>query len=122
MSRAHHTRYDERPPFVTKDGSSVRELMHPAHDGCRRQSLAEAIVAPGAATALHRHRETEEIYHVVAGHGLMTLGESAFAVGIGDTICIPPGTPHCILNTGECDLCILCCCTPAYDDRDTELL
>jgi mannose-6-phosphate isomerase-like protein (cupin superfamily) len=58
----------------------------------------------------------------VAGHGLMTLGESTFGVGVGDTICIPPGTPHCIVNTGERDLCILCCCAPAYDDRDTDLL
>jgi hypothetical protein len=33
---------------VTRDGSVIRERMHPSVQGNRRQSLAEAIVAPGA--------------------------------------------------------------------------
>ena len=35
-------------PCVTRDGSVSREPMHPSVQGNRRQSLAEAIVAPGA--------------------------------------------------------------------------
>jgi len=46
----------------------------------------------------------------------------AEAVGPGDTICIPPGTPHCIENTGIEALHLLCCCAPAYAHDDTELL
>ena len=43
---------------MTKDGSEIRELMHPAVHGNRKQSLAEATVAAGTARrALHRHRE-----------------------------------------------------------------
>lgn len=122
MTRSAHSRYGDRSAYVTKDGSSVRELMHPAHDACRRQSLAEAVVAPGTKTALHRHRETEELYHVVAGCAMMTLGTDSFPIGVGDTVCIPPGTAHCIANTGDSDLRILCCCVPAYSHQDTELL
>jgi mannose-6-phosphate isomerase-like protein (cupin superfamily) len=122
MTRRAHSRYHDRTPYVTKDGSSVRELMHPAHGACRQQSLAEAVVAPGAKTALHRHRETEELYHVVAGCGVMTLGTDSFPVGMGDTVCIPPGTAHCVANTGDGELRILCCCAPAYSHDDTELL
>jgi mannose-6-phosphate isomerase-like protein (cupin superfamily) len=122
MTAAVHTRHAECTAYVTKDGSSVRELMHPARDGCRHQSLAEAVVAPGEETALHRHRATEEIYHVLAGHGLMTLGGECFPVAAGDTVCIAPGTAHCIANRGTSDLRILCCCSPAYSHDDTELL
>lgn len=68
------SRYCKQPPFETKDGSEIRELMHPAVHGNRNQSLAEARVAPGQTTALHWHRESEELYHVTAGTGLMTLG------------------------------------------------
>jgi mannose-6-phosphate isomerase-like protein (cupin superfamily) len=116
------SRYAEIAPYVTKDGSEIRELMHPAVHGNRAQSLAEATVPPGAETLLHRHRVTEELYHVTAGTGLMTLGERVFEVHAGDTVCIPPGTPHRIRNTGAGSLRILCCCSPAYSHEDTELL
>ena len=52
----------------------------------------------------------------------MRLGDSIFPVRAGDTICIPPGTPHCIENTGSVPLKILCACSPAYSHEDTELL
>src|ERR1043166_1406224 len=107
-----HTRYDDAAPFATKDGSLVRELRHPARHGNRAQSLAEAIVAPGVQTALHRHLHSEELYHISAGTGQMTLGEKIFSVAAGDTVHIAPGTPHCIRNTGNGALRILCCCTP----------
>lgn len=116
------SRYGGVPAYVTKDGSTIRELMHPAVHGNARQSLAEATVAPGAQTQLHRHPRTEEIYHVTAGEGRMTLGTECFTVGAGDTVCIAPGTPHRIANTGAVPLVILCACAPAYAHDDTELL
>ena len=116
------TAYSSIEPYVTKDGSEIRELMHPSVHGNRNQSLAEATVPPGMKTALHRHRLTEEIYHITSGAGMMTLGGEQFAVVVGDTVCIAPGTPHCIKNTGEAPLRILCACSPAYSHDDTELL
>lgn len=116
------TRYDDIAAYVTKDGSLIRELMHPAQHGGQAQSLAEATVPAGTRTALHRHHVTEELYHVTAGQGRMTLGEHSFDVTVGDTVLIPPGTSHCIEATGREALVILCCCSPAYAHDDTELL
>jgi mannose-6-phosphate isomerase-like protein (cupin superfamily) len=116
------TAYRDIAPFTTKDGSTIRELMHPATHGNRHQSLAEAVVAPGATTRLHRHRGSEELYLITAGTGRMTLGSETFDVAPGDTVCIPPGTPHCIENTGAGPLHILCACSPPYSHDDTELL
>lgn len=109
-------------PYMTKDGSEIRELLHPNQHAVRHQSLAEAVVPPGITTLRHRHALAEEIYHITQGCGLMTLGEEQFAVTVGDSIVIPPGTPHCIENTGKTALHILCCCAPAYSHEDTELL
>jgi mannose-6-phosphate isomerase-like protein (cupin superfamily) len=114
--------YAGATPYVTKDGSEIRELMHPSIHGNRAQSLAEATVPPGAATTLHRHRVSEELYYFTRGSGLMTLGTETFAVNAGDTVCIPPGTPHRVRNTGDGPLTILCSCAPAYSHDDTELL
>lgn len=85
---------DEIEAYVTRDGSIVRELMHPSVQGNRAQSLAEAAVPPETSTLLHRHALTEEIYHFTAGEGIMTLGNERFAVRLGDTVCIAPGHAH----------------------------
>jgi mannose-6-phosphate isomerase-like protein (cupin superfamily) len=116
------TRYEDIKAFITKDGSLIRELMHPAVHGNWAQSLAEATVPAGTRTALHRHQQSEELYHITAGVGVMSLNGEQFEVARGDTVCILPGLPHCIENTGEEALKILCCCAPAYSDQDTELL
>lgn len=116
------TARDAIPPYLTKDGSQIRELLHPGQHAVRRQSLAEAVVPPGATTLLHRHRLSEEIYHITQGCGRMTLGSDSFAIAVGDSIAIAPGTPHCVENTGRQALHILCCCAPAYAHEDTELL
>lgn len=116
------TRYGDIVAYVTKDGSEIRELMHPDHQPVMHQSLAEAVVRPGRATQLHRHRLTEEIYHVTAGIGVMTLGDRRFPIAAGDTVLIPPGTAHCVEAGGGEPLRILCCCAPAYRHDDTELL
>lgn len=113
---------DDAEPFTTLDGSEVRELMHPAAGGSIAQSLAEATVAPGASTRRHRHRRTEELYHIVAGVGRMQLDGSAFEVTPGDTVRIPPGAVHCIHISGAVDLVFLCCCSPPYADEDTEVI
>jgi mannose-6-phosphate isomerase-like protein (cupin superfamily) len=109
-------------PYITRDGSEIRELLHPNQHPVRHQSLAEAVVPPGTATLLHRHARSEEIYHVTRGNGTMTLGDAVFAIAPGDSVVIAPGTPHRVENTGDEPLHILCCCAPAYSHADTELL
>ena len=116
------TRYTDVSAYQTKDGSQIRELMHPDHHGNRAQSLAEAIVFPGQETLLHKHVRTEELYHITAGRGLMTLGDEHFEVEVGDTVLIAPGAAHCIRNIGTGPLRILCSCSPAYTHEDTILL
>ena len=114
--------YAAVPPYITKDGSEIRELMHPSVHGNRAQSLAEATVPPGAKTLLHRHAVTEEIYHFTEGEGWMTLGMERIAVQAGDTVAIAPGIAHSVENTGADQMKILCACSPAYSHDDTEVL
>jgi mannose-6-phosphate isomerase-like protein (cupin superfamily) len=117
-----HQPYSTVTAYVTKDGSEIRELMHPCVHGNRAQSLAEATVPAGARMLLHRHAVTEELYHITAGEGVMTLGERRFPVVVGDTVLIAPGTQHCIEAVGNVPLVLLCCCSPAYAHADTQLI
>jgi hypothetical protein len=60
---------------VTKDGSGIRELMHPDRHGNRNQSLAEALVPPGtqplrilcSSSPACRHEDTEILEAVPRG-------------------------------------------------------
>ncbi len=114
--------YKKIKPYTTQDGSEIRELMHPDTQGNKLQSLAEAIVKPGEATLLHKHIRSEELYFIVQGKGRMQLDNETLAVTNGDSICIPPGTKHCIENTSDIDLKIICCCSPAYSHNDTVIV
>ncbi len=115
-------RLEDRDPFITADGSSIRELAGLPSGNSVNQSLAEATVPPGGETQAHFHRVTEEIYLFTAGSGRMQLGEEEREVRAGDTVVIPPGTPHKLVNTGPEPLVLLCCCSPPYADEDTVLL
>ncbi len=112
---------DRVPAFITKDGSEVRELLAHRNSCIARQTLAEARVPPGGITSLHYHRQAEEIYYLLAGQGLMRLGDQTRPVGPGDAVAIPPGALHQITNTGADVLKFLCCCAPGYEHEDTVL-
>ena len=113
---------DAAPPFVTKDGSEIRELLAHRNSIIRNQSLAEARLQPGQATEEHYHAKTEEIYYITQGTGRLRVGEEIREVRAGDAIAIPPGQRHKLWNTGTESLRLLCCCAPAYSHADTDLL
>ncbi len=100
-------------PFVTKDGSEIREYLHTT-----RQSLAEATLRPGQSTQRHYHARSEEVYLVVDGSGELEVDGEMSAVGAGDAILIPPGAWH-ELAAGPDGARLLCCCVPPYADDDT---
>jgi len=100
-------------PFVTKDGSTIREYFH-----SERQSLAEASLEPGRATQRHYHARSEEIYLIVEGGGELEVDGDRRQVSAGDAILIPPGAWH-ELTAGDDGARLLCCCVPPYSDDDT---
>ena len=100
-------------PFVTKDGSTIREYHH-----TERQSLAEASLPPRAATQRHFHACAEEIYLILEGGGALDVDGDLRDVAVDDAILIPPGAWH-ELTAGEEGVRLLCSCVPAYSEDDT---
>jgi len=105
--------YADAEPFTTKDGSTIRELMHTAN-----QSLAEATLAAGQSTERHYHARSEELYSFLEGGGRLEIDGEVREVAAGDTVLIPPGARHTI-TAGQEGARFLCCCAPAYTHEDT---
>jgi mannose-6-phosphate isomerase-like protein (cupin superfamily) len=112
----------EAPPFTTKDGSEIRELLAHRNSCIRQQSLAEARLPAGAATTPHYHPAAEEIYYLLEGRGRMQIEDDVREVGPGDAVAIPPGARHQIATIGATPLRFLCCCAPGYEHTDTVLV
>ena len=110
---------NEVAPFITKDGSEIRELLAHRNSVIRHQSLAEARLPVGASTQEHYHPKAEEIYYITHGTGRMRIEGEMREVKAGDAIAIPPGRRHKLWNTGNETLRLLCCCAPAYEHDDT---
>ena len=68
-------------PFVTKDGSTIREYFHTG-----LQSLAEASLEAGAATQRHYHARSEEIYLIVEGDGELEVDGERRQIVPGDAL------------------------------------
>ncbi len=107
--------------YTTLDGSRVRELIRPEREGSRNLSLARAVIDARKSTVRHRHRQSEEVYYVLAGEGALEIGGAIEPVAAGDARVIPPGVEHRVTAIGTQPLVILCACSPPYRHDDTEL-
>lgn len=105
---------NDAEPFVTADLSEIRLLVDRANTAISSVSLAHATVAAGTETVWHRLHGTDEIYFVLSGRGLISVGDETRSVGPGDAVWIPAGVPQRIRNLAAGPLTFLCACGPAY--------
>jgi mannose-6-phosphate isomerase-like protein (cupin superfamily) len=117
----HVRSYAQLEPFVSLDGSEIREWAGRVSAPAQNLSLAEAILPVAGATTEHYHQTSEELYLITGGEGRLVIDGEERIVGEGDCALIPPGARHKLFNTGAEPLRILCACAPAYADADTVL-
>jgi mannose-6-phosphate isomerase-like protein (cupin superfamily) len=118
----HVTSYAQIQPFVTLDGSEIREWAGRVSAPAQNQSLAEATIPVGGATTEHLHVVSEELYLVSAGRGRLVIDGEERVIEQGDCALILPGARHKLFNIGVGPLRVVCGCSPAYSDEDTRLL
>ena len=106
-----------QPPFITRDGSTIRSILDRANAPVQNQSLAEARLPAEGRPERHFHKIAEELYFILEGGGEIEVEGERRMVGPGDAILIPPGGWHTIVATQP--LRFLCCCAPPYSHQDT---
>jgi mannose-6-phosphate isomerase-like protein (cupin superfamily) len=108
----------------TVHGSEIRPLIDRTTSLISQCSLAEETLPPGCAVSPHHHNDLEEIYYVLSGRGLMTVGDETREVSAGDAVYVPRGLRHSLCNTGSESITLILVCGPAfyYEDQIFEKL
>jgi mannose-6-phosphate isomerase-like protein (cupin superfamily) len=105
----------------TPHGSEIRPLIDRTTAPISQCSLAEETLPPGKTVTPHYHEMLEEIYFILSGAGVMTIGDETQAVSAGDAIYIPKLHQHSLTNTGNEAMKILLVCGPAFYFEDHRI-
>ena len=110
---------DPGSEYFFAEGCFITELSNSIDDA--QLSIARARLEPGKTTRWHRLVATAERYLILAGSGLVEIGElPATPVVAGDVVLIPPLARQRITNTGTEALVFLAICTPRFSSDDYE--
>jgi len=112
---------DDIKPFVTKDGSIIKEIFRPDNSDFVGGGVAHATIPVGEKSVTHIHKKSQEIYYILRGSGIISIEDESRAVNPGDSIFIQPQSAHNIRNAGKEDLELLCFSIPEYTHEDTVL-
>ncbi len=97
-------------------GALSKPLVMPETAGSRHIDYRISMYQPMAYVKVHRHKQQEQVYHVIEGEGLMHISGKDHVVRKHDVIFLPPGVDHSISNTGLTALVFLVVTSPAADE------
>lgn len=97
MQYVFSTRYTRHYRFPTHTNDLVIDRADAA-----ASEVFVVVLEPGEAPPPHRHPDTEQIFHVLDGQGILTAGEEGetHTVSPGDVVRIPLDTLHSIRAEG----------------------
>jgi mannose-6-phosphate isomerase-like protein (cupin superfamily) len=92
--------------LVKAGTNEVRDpyILFNPEDSQSECTVGYAIIYPGCKTSGHTHEDVEEVYHIVRGEGVMTIGDKNYNIKAGDTFIVPLYNFHSTENTGNMPL------------------
>ena len=93
----------EQPAEITGD-REFRVLFAPGQ-GCAAATQFVGEIPPGRAP-FHTHTY-DEVVLILAGEGVLHIGDEDRPLSPGSCLHLAPGTPHCLENTGQATLRVL---------------
>lgn len=103
----------ERDEYWFREGCHITELSNSASD--ESVSIARVRLPPGGQTRWHALTGTVERYVILAGTGVVEVGDMPDrVVSENDVVIIPAGIRQRIRNPGQQDLEFLAICSPRF--------
>lgn len=109
------------PRYIRPEGISSYLLASPRTSDAKYLTTSLVEIRPGGNQRIHGH-DPEQIYFILEGKGLMTVGDERAYVGSGDCIFIPSQTPHGLNNDGEAPLRYFSAAAPTFGREQLENL
>lgn len=82
-------------------------------NGVKGVTLIIGNISPGGEVKPHSHEGEEELYYVIKGTGLWTIGGIDYIGNSGTAFFVPPNTEHAMVNNGTETLKIILLQSPA---------
>lgn len=101
-------------------GALSKALVGPENSGSRLLDFRISRYAPNAYVQEHVHKVQEQVYYVLEGEGVLTVGRQRHLMRPHDYVYLPPGVPHSFTNTGTSGLVFLVVTTPEADEPLTK--
>lgn len=95
----HILKKETAPRYVRAEGITSYLLASPCTSRAEHLTTTLAVLQPGGAQRLHSH-QPEQVYFILEGSGLMTVGAESQRIGPGDCVFIPSGQAHGLRNDG----------------------
>jgi quercetin dioxygenase-like cupin family protein len=97
-----------KPQKVDRAVKTEIEWLVDRHDGAPNFEMRRFTIKPGGSIPRHYHPGIEHEQYVLKGRYKVGLGDKVREVKAGDSIYIPPGTPHWYKNNGKVKAEFLC--------------
>ncbi len=81
-------------------------------------AIYDTSLEPGQGVSLHFHPDLEEIYYVLSGYGMMTIGDETKEIERYDVVYIPKTLPHTLNNTGNVPLRFVTLSVKVKEDKE----
>lgn len=101
-------------------GRYIFDLITKDTLGAKKLALEVTKIGPGQIVyPCHAHK-AEEVGYVISGKGKVWVDSSMADLSEGDAILWPAGAKHCVKNTGEKELILLCAFSNPGYQKDYE--
>ena len=100
---------------LTKENSNFRKVLYTAE----HMQLVLMSLLPGEEIGMETHPDNDQFFRFEAGSGKVFIDGNEYEVEDGDTIIVPCGSEHNVVNTGSGDLKMYTIYAPAHHKDGT---
>ncbi len=101
MAAGYRSREEAERTAVEHDWGVESWLAGADVGNCEPLTLGRITIRPGRSDRPHSHGNATEVLYLMSGTVAQIVGEETIMMAAGDTVVIPPGTPHMTHNHGD---------------------
>ena len=99
---------------------SILVGRHKSSGEAKQQTVAMISLKSGMSSDPHFHKEREESYFFLEGHGIAKIDQTEISIKTGDLIFAAPGERHQFKNAGQSELRYIVFTAPSWIPEDSH--